>query len=408
MQSKEKAGHMAKKTISFEEREANILAGYFSLNKRKKSRTINLYFDSADELLENSHQKKENRFFSPEVREEIQKDIAKRPSSYKADIVLCVKDYQGREPETLNKKRNDSFSMMGYAHQSGKKNTWFAATRLVLVGLATLYLRYFLQREGYLAKDSTNVEIIKEFRDITAWVFIWEAVSILLVTPSEDTIFKVGAIRKINSISFADGEGNIKLVYSSGKAKRKYSPYASFRKGARIGLLVAGGGLWGMGFTRCLSRIDFLIHPERVEQIGLLSSFPKSLALAILVTCSSLFVLSCFFAGVGAFNLYNSSHHFRAFSLIGGTLIALVFGFGLYVGFKEKEWKLIIQCGFTFFFLLVSVISSLLQRQKRTNIRDTALVVKLETAESKRQEGLSKKVSAIQKAQREKEKQNKE
>ena len=109
---------MSKKTVSFEEREINILSRYFTIDKAKKSRTINLYFDFSEDLLENSHQKEENRFFSPDVRSEIQNDLAKRPSTYRADIVLRVKDYGNRPPETLNNKLNDSFSRMGYSHQS--------------------------------------------------------------------------------------------------------------------------------------------------------------------------------------------------------------------------------------------------------------------------------------------------
>ena len=47
---------MSKKTVSFEEREINILSRYFTIDKAKKSRTINLYFDFSEDLLENSHQ----------------------------------------------------------------------------------------------------------------------------------------------------------------------------------------------------------------------------------------------------------------------------------------------------------------------------------------------------------------
>ena len=49
---------MSKKTVSFEEREINILSRYFTIDKAKKSRTINLYFDFSEDLLENSHQKR--------------------------------------------------------------------------------------------------------------------------------------------------------------------------------------------------------------------------------------------------------------------------------------------------------------------------------------------------------------
>ena len=397
---------MSKKTVSFEEREINILSRYFTIDKAKKSRTINLYFDFSEDLLENSHQKEENRFFSPDVRSEIQNDLAKRPSTYRADIVLRVKDYGNRPPETLNNKLNDSFSRMGYSHQSSRKNTWFAATRLILFGLATLYLRYFLQTQGILNDQTTNREIIKEIRDTTATVFIWEAVSILLVTPSEDTLVNVSSIRKIKSISFADQEGNILLVYSSGKAKGKYRPLASFKKGARIGLLVAGGGLWGMGFTMLLSRISVLLHPDALKP--LFSSDRDAKVLFLIFTIFSIvFILSCFFAGIGAFNLYNHSSRFRTLAIIGDIVVALVFAFGLYAGIMTKDSKLVIQCGFTFFFLIVSVLSSLLQRQKRTNIMDTSLVVKLETAQSKRQDDIEKRVTEIQKRQKQEAKEEK-
>ncbi len=397
---------MSKKTVSFEEREINILSRYFTIDKAKKSRTINLYFDSSEDLLENSHQKEEDRFFSNEIRNEIQNDLAKRPSTYRADIVLRVKDYGNRQPETLNSKLNDSFSRMGYSHQNSRKNTWFAATRLILFGLATLYLRYFLQTEGILTDQTTNKEIIKEIMDTTATVFIWEAVSILLVTPSEDTLINISAIRKIKSISFADQDGNILLVYSSGKAKGKYKPLASFKKSARVGLLVAGGGLWGMGFTMLLSRISVFLHPETLKS-RITSDGDAKVVFTIFTIFSTVFILSCFFAGIGAFNLYNHSSRFRTLSIIGNIVVALVFGIGLYAGIATGNSKLIIQCGFTFFFLIVSVLSSLLQMQKRTNIRDTSLVVKLETAQNKRQDDIEKRVAEIQKRQKQEAKEEK-
>ena len=398
---------MSKKSVSYEEREANMLSRYFTIDKSKKSRTINLFFDSADELLENSHQSEDCRFFSPDVRNEIQSDLSKRPSTYKANIILHVKDYGGREPEVLNTKLNDSFSRMGYSHQDSRKNTWFAATRLALFGLATLYLRYFLQSEGYLNDQTTNREIIKELRDTTATVFIWEAISILFVTPSEDTFANISSVRKIRSISFADQEGNIKLVYSFGKAKGNYRPWASFRRGARVGLLVAGGGLWGMGFTRLLSRISTIIHPEGLLEKPSLAGRDAAVRLTVYTIACATFILACFFAGVGAFNLYNHSTRFRTLAIIGDVLIAGIFGLGLFAEIHDGDIKLIIQCGFTFLFLIISIISSLLQRQKRTNIRDTSLVVKLETAQDKWQNDIERKISEIQKHQKKEAKQQK-
>ncbi len=186
---------------SVSKRQLELLRKRYDIDEENKIIKITLRYEKASDVLMSHIGKKENPPFNPDVVDTINKLIESVPLNYKAEIHFDIKDYEGYDPHNIMQSFNDVLELRQYSARRGRKNRWLISTILVLIGIVCLFLLATGKVNGWFG-EGINSEIITEIIDITGWVFVWEAVSLMFLEPTEQATFTLKMREKVAFVSF--------------------------------------------------------------------------------------------------------------------------------------------------------------------------------------------------------------
>ena len=96
-----------------------------------------------------------------------------------------------------------------------------------MTGLALLFVLQLAKKYSWFG-TGIRADILTEALDIVSWVFIWEAVTVLFLSPSDLKIVQFNLFNRINTISFSNKKENVLLkekmdevVNNAGKGTKK-------------------------------------------------------------------------------------------------------------------------------------------------------------------------------------------
>lgn len=190
------------------EKELDLYKKYYEVDDEKKLIRFTLHYDCASDLVEKEVSSKEKPLIKYEILEKITTLIRSLPETYRADVTLDIKDLEGYDKQLLMDAFKDSIEFSHYRSEKQVKKNWVLASVFVLVGLIILLVAAFLGSSSWEWISSTNGAVFKEILDIAAWVFIWEAVSILFISPTEESVVENALRIRLHSLTISASRKN--------------------------------------------------------------------------------------------------------------------------------------------------------------------------------------------------------
>ena len=182
-------------------RQNELLKKYYDLNSEQKIIDISLHYDRASDILDKSIGNPLHPQFKDEVLQKINSTILNTKQGYKLAINFEINDYENYTPKNIIESFNDTLELKQYASRKKRQVKELISSILILIGTLLLLLMAIVKQKNIIV-DETNNEIVCEIIDIIAWVFIWEAATMLFLEHSEQTIFALQIRKRVTSISF--------------------------------------------------------------------------------------------------------------------------------------------------------------------------------------------------------------
>ena len=175
-----------------------ILKKYYPIDEEKKLVIINLYYDSAKDILDYSIGDEKCEMINEDVIEKIAQLTDKIPKNYKAKIIINIENYEGYDKKSLMSKLKDIIILDSFEVLHNRKARKIISYSLLLIGLIMLIILGIARIKWF--KENIISSVIDEAIDIASWVFIWEAVSIRFLSPSDKMLRGIKLASKIESI----------------------------------------------------------------------------------------------------------------------------------------------------------------------------------------------------------------
>ena len=162
------------------DRKNELINKYYDVNEEEKTMTLYYSFNDVSELYENYTPTDENNLFSNEVIDKISDSIEIVPLTYKAKIIFEVEDINENQSKKVLESFNDSIELSLYFARAKRQKRQLSAALLILVGITLIFILTVLKSTGVL-ENELQKDVGTEVVDIMAWVFIWEATTLLFL-----------------------------------------------------------------------------------------------------------------------------------------------------------------------------------------------------------------------------------
>lgn len=156
-----------------------LLNQYYDLDNENQIATINLYYDKVSDVFIKNYNQNKKPTINEEVFENIKKSAEKIPLVYTLKIRFI---FNNLEDFFLDELKEDFYSYLAINDYYANKLIFHKSKlslAILLIGVLFLILNALLKGFDLIINFSKAwQEIISEILDITAWVFVWEAVTI--------------------------------------------------------------------------------------------------------------------------------------------------------------------------------------------------------------------------------------
>ena len=307
-------------------RQVELMKKRFDVDEENKIVKVDIVYDKADDILVSNLDTRVPTF-DREKFGRIKEVISDFPLDYKADLNIRIDDYQGYEAQEIIDGFNDAVELTHYSGNREHKKKWIQITFLLIAGIMLLNILARGVLENWLDLSETNASVFKEVFDITSWVFIWEAVSLSFLTPSDDRLMSLTLARRLNRVSLLDKN---KKVLVSELYRESYENTAQEKKLKTVGkyaLLVSGAAFFALAISELISLIIEI--PNFINMVGSSESDSIGALIVFDVLFLSLSGLITIFEGLGGLAAIS------AFTGKVGRLYKMVLPFGIIVSIFE-------------------------------------------------------------------------
>lgn len=182
-------------------RQIELFEKYHKVDRVNKIITITLHFDKATDLLMTSLGNENHYRFNTEVLENINEIIETIPIGYKVEISFDIDDYESFDAKNIIESFNDTLEMNQYASRKKRQRKDLIASNLILIGITLLFIMVLSKANSWFGAG-IKTDITAEVINIAAWVFVWEAVTMLFLEHSDQNIFALKIKTKVAKLSF--------------------------------------------------------------------------------------------------------------------------------------------------------------------------------------------------------------
>ncbi len=285
-------------------RQVELLKKYYVVNEEEKTVDIKLGYDSTDNLFTDDYASDDHPEVSHDIVERVSDIIGRVPADYKANIKLQIDDLEEHSPETVLESFNDAIEFSHYSVHKETKHKWVQIALLIIAGLLFLIFMNVGDACGWFgdSEDSLTKTIV-EFIDIAGTVFLWEAVTIIFLSPSEEKLRTLRFKKRVNSISILDKEGNTLICEDSSTTFGRWAEETLLSKISKYCLLIAGAGYICVGGSSLIYGIKMLTCGELQNDSNLVITIISALIGAALMI----------FVGIAAISDYTGRGRFHKF-----------------------------------------------------------------------------------------------
>ena len=326
------------------QRQIEILSKYYEIDVQKRIITLELVFDKVSEMFDDNIVSTKVIKFKPEILQSVSEIMDNFPMEFKIDLRFKIDDFEGYKPDEIIESFKDSLELFHYSIYKEKNGRLLEAVVLALVSVAILFVRSFLLAQGFL--DDSG--LVAEMLDITAWVFLWQGVTVLFLTPNELRSISFKLLTRLDLVSLYEKE---KLVYqiSQDQLQAKWIQVSRAEILSKRTIIIAGAFTFAAGVMSFFNGIiNFLTTPFSYISLG-------SFIFMILATG-----IISILGGLGAISVYRDKGPFQKlvpfcayFYLVAD---ALLIAFVIIMAIELEELSLILPLLATFAAFLVSSI----------------------------------------------------
>lgn len=276
-----------------EARQIDIISKYHDVDLDNRIITLNLHYEKASELIVPNIVRKEP-MIKTEIVEELASTILLFPRGFNCEIKLICDDYEDIEPKQLLNSFRDNLEMLHYAGNKQRGKTWIAAAIFFIISFVLLSLKLVLSLMNVLNADS----VLYEMMDIISWVFLWQSVTLLFLTPNEIKNASNMISKVLLSIGFYDK--NKKLLIESDRKEMAASwiKDSTLEKTAKALAVVGSALVIATGIT---DFFNFILQIYSVVTAASKTGLTLSIVLiCITITESIIFILG----GTSGINSY--------------------------------------------------------------------------------------------------------
>lgn len=291
-------------------RQIELLKKYYDIDDEKRVIYVVLHYSSVSEVLATDISCKGAPHFSRAILNRVSDLLDTFPAGFDVDLTLKFDDYEGYEPSLLMSAFKDNLEMVHYSCYKEKKYNYLLAAILAAVSAALIGARLFAMNNKLI--DGSGV--LQEMIDISAWVFLWEAVTIIFLSVSEKMEIATKVISHLSAISFVDKTGKLVGSVSHKELVSSWLFETKPQRSGRIVLLIAGAATFALGILSFFDGLTALItvlkpaQAEPSEQINIISV----ILLVLMGICFIEAIIYCF-AGIGALMMFREKGKFQKF-----------------------------------------------------------------------------------------------
>lgn len=283
-----------KKDIKFDnERQLILLKKYYQVDEENKIVTINVYYDKASDFLNTSIGNVDNPIIRDDALENVNSIIQSIPVVYKVKINFDIKDYENYDPKNIIQSFNDTLELNQYTSRRLRQRKNLIAATLILVGVILLCFMVIGKNKTWFG-EGIKAEVISETINIAAWVFVWEAVSMLFLEKSEQKIFALRIRTRVSEIIMLENSSNkILACESSESIFGKWDNESKLKRYSKMATLVSSMVLIFTAFYTTYDLISGLT-------LDLISNFLSWIAVIIYIIS----IIAYLLAGIAGIRRY--------------------------------------------------------------------------------------------------------
>ena len=244
-----------------------LLEKYYEVDRENRVITFKLYYDKASDVLDMRSSLPGREMFNNNVLDDVVEKLNRVPSDFKASIEFIIEDLEGYDPKVLSERFNDLLELNNYHSSRKKKIKFLTSTILILIGILILYVNSVLKIQNVFP-EGIGSSVFHEVLSISAWVFIWQAVTILFLTPSELSLKSLKILRNIVMISFSNYDNSIVYVKSKEEIIESLVSESKYVNFVRILFLVISGVFFVLGGSNLYYLVSGLISLKNAEGIS--------------------------------------------------------------------------------------------------------------------------------------------
>ena len=283
-------------------RQIELLKKYYEIDEVNKVIEIKLNYAKASDLLTNGSFHDELYEFKYEVLEHIYDLINRVPFGYKINLKFNVSDYEDCDPTKLLESFNDAIEIRHYFSLNEGKRKYIKVALLLIAGIVALVLK-IIGDNSWWNIDIASSQLISEIVDIIGWVFIWEAVSIMFLSPSKERSFILKFRSEIKTVSFLNGDN----VLTSEECESVFKEWAMENKIKKIShntFLISGSAFIGIGIISSIWGLTSCFNNDQYSLMIIILDVVLTLLLSV----------ALLFAGFGAISRYLGYGPFQKFA----------------------------------------------------------------------------------------------
>lgn len=239
-------------------RNIEILKKYYDVDEDKKVVNVKLHYTDPSEIINVNVSTKEKPIFKRDFVEEMKSYIDTFPVEYNLGVDFSFDDYGEYDHETLLTAFLDMMELEHYVCSRFHKRAWIIAILLAIIGSAMIIALFFLEDLNCFSDDILG-RTIDYIIDTWACIFIWEALSMLLLYPNETLTRDKIVLFRFQSVSFSDPNKGMLIKKEKEEFEANWIVKTKKQSKGDVMLFVSGSALIIAGLAALLNNISTLL-----------------------------------------------------------------------------------------------------------------------------------------------------
>lgn len=271
-------------------RQIEVLSKYYDIDLENRVVNLELCYESVDDIFADDIVGKHLPKFKKEILQRVSEIMESFPDELSVNLKLDIGDYKGLDPEVVFESFQDSLELLHHGIYKEKSFRWIEATILALVSVGILFIR----RLGLTYNFILDSDLITEMLDITAWVFLWQGVTVLFLNNNAIDDINFTIITKLRTFTLGDKNGMTLMFMNHEELSKNWIQVSKAEKTSKKLLLIAGGVALATGTVNAVDTITMMVTPD----------FYQNWLLIVIGILDAIIVVVSIIGGIGAISVF--------------------------------------------------------------------------------------------------------